>query len=50
MTEIRHLSPTFVLPAQRLPQEPQSGVGPMFWTPKTYAPGGPAMTIPPAPW
>jgi hypothetical protein len=39
MMQIRHLSPTFVLPAQRLPQEPQAGVGPMPWTPKIRARG-----------
>ena len=50
MTEIRHLSPTFVLPAQRLPQEPQAGIGPMPWTPKTCARGGPSHAIASAPW
>jgi hypothetical protein len=48
MTHLRPHPTTFVLPAQRLPQEPQAGVGPMPWTPKTYPPGGPAMTIAPA--
>jgi hypothetical protein len=42
MTHLRPHPTTFVLPAQRLPQEPQASVGPMPGTPKTCARGGPS--------